>query len=111
MMCTSLEPSVLAVEEELLAFYHAELTVGLENRFGSLGNSLAAARLDTKNEGAWSTEEEGSLRGVGCMEGRGNFSDDNGGGGGDRRGDGGCSWYPFEQFMNDYRVAFLDYMR
>ncbi|CAN0498221.1 unnamed protein product, partial [Laminaria digitata] len=72
-ICTSLEPSVLASEGELLAHYHAELSAGLEKRFS-----------DPKANPAT-----------------------NGGGG----GGGGASWYPFEQFMDDYRVSFLDYMR
>lgn len=34
-----------------------------------------------------------------------------GGGEGANGSDHSCSWYPWEQFVDDYRVAFLDYMR
>lgn len=60
MICTSLEPNALACEEDLLRFYHAQLTSELEARFGD-----SAA----------------------------------------------FSGYAFEEFMEDYRVAFLDYAR
>ncbi|CBN80176.1 conserved unknown protein [Ectocarpus siliculosus] len=67
-ICTSLEPSLLSRERELLDHYHAELSRGLEARFGKP-------------------------------------SAPEGGGGSDG------AWYPSGQFADDYRVAFLDYMR
>eukprot|EP00752_Nemacystus_decipiens_P017867 g16019.t1 len=71
-MCTSLEPAVLlSKERELLDHYHAELSRGLEARFGK------------------PVAEEGAGRGENT----------------------GSSWYPMEQLEDDYRVAFLDYMR
>lgn len=73
-MCTSLEPSLLWKERELLDHYHAELCRGLEARFGK------PPPVGEEDEGA---------------------------DGGDRS----SSWYPWEQFVDDYRVAFLDYMR
>ncbi|CAM9760508.1 unnamed protein product, partial [Ectocarpus sp. 8 AP-2014] len=67
-ICTSLEPSLLSRERELLDHYHAELSWGLEARFGKPPAP-------------------------------------EGGGGSDG------AWYPSGQFADDYRVAFLDYMR
>lgn len=80
-VCTSLEPSVLLSREgELLKHYHAELSRGLETRFG----------------------EPPGVTGDGEGGGGGASTGSNGGGG---------EWYSFEQFLDDYRVAFLDYMR
>ncbi|CAM9938700.1 unnamed protein product, partial [Ectocarpus fasciculatus] len=67
-ICTSLEPSLLSREQELLDHYHAELSRGLETRFGK----PPAPQGGEGSDGAW---------------------------------------YPSEQFVDDYRVAFLDYMR
>ncbi|CAM9933060.1 unnamed protein product [Ectocarpus sp. 6 AP-2014] len=67
-ICTSLEPSLLSRERELLDHYHSELSRGLEARFGKPPAP-------------------------------------EGGGGSDG------AWYPSGQFADDYRVAFLDYMR
>ncbi|CAM9929602.1 unnamed protein product [Scytosiphon promiscuus] len=88
-VCTSLEPSVLLSREgDLLKYYHAELCRGLETRFGKPPPPLAPP-------GA--TGDGGGVGGA--------FVGDGGGGGG------GEAWYSFQQFLDDYRVGFLDYMR
>lgn len=90
-MCTSLEPAVLANERELLDHYHAELSRGLEARFGKPPPRPPPSPP------------------LGAERGRG------GGGGGAGEGGAGegsrASWYPVEQLEDDYRVAYLDYMR
>lgn len=125
LVCTSLEPSVLALEADLLAFYHAELIAGLRKRFGVLaeGNTAACGVVRGTNDdggpdplgaaGFSRRQAEGVSRGqgTGCEGGR--CDDGSGAGGGDRVASVASSdWhYPFEQFLDDYRVAFLDYMR
>lgn len=84
-MCTSLKPDVLSRERELLDHYHGELSRGLEARFGK-------------------PPPPPSRRSPG--EGGDEAQMDPDADGGD-----GAEWYPAEQFADDYRVAFLDYMR
>ena len=80
-ICTSLEPSTLAAERELLEHYHTALSAGLDKRFGPKPNPATAV-----------LPKDAAMP--------------SGGGGGDT-----TTWYTFEQFMDDYRVSFLDYMR
>lgn len=92
MVCTSLEPALLSSEAQLLAYYHAELSTRLEKRLGPPpGNPVAG---DSSSLGG-DRDDGGVPADAAAVKG----------------GAAGASWYPFEEFMEDYRVAFLDYVR
>lgn len=97
--CTSLDPSVLEAEPELLRFYYRELARQLGQRSDDVSGS--------KHEGLCSCREasehsrhasDGSVESSG-EEGPGVKTSHD------------ASCYSFEDFMMDYRVAFLDYTR
>lgn len=92
MVCTSLEPALLSSEAQLLAYYHAELSTRLGKRLGRPpGNPVV-----------------GDSPSLGGSRGSGGVPADAAAVKGEAAG---TSWYPFEEFIEDYRVAFLDYVR
>lgn len=131
MICTSVEVSALNSERDLLEHYHAELVAGLENHVRSQGSPEGAAtRPSSDSPGPCDTRTSSASVGArrenaleAHLQVEGSKTDflppgksasltENGA---NVTGAGGklvvSPLYPWEQFVDDYRVAFLDYMR
>lgn len=122
-ICTSLEPSALALERELLAYYYSKLGDGLEKRFGAppetpdrrVGAGGSAKAKGGIGSGAEDVIHPASTAGEeshsGRREGGSSAEEKYGSRGAYARAEHTRSWYPMQDFVDDYRVAFLDYMR